>query len=519
MKKLQYINLATIILICLAVVSCRNNLKRITLISPADLADSQNVITARLTWSPGCDSFLVFIDTTGTPDLAEAAGMVKYPVFNTGRLSFNKTYWWKVRGYKRGQPVESKVWQFTTADRTGVDGLANEHGVVCNGVGYFEQADGKLVKAADLDTYELLWQYNYEDIYDVAPMVDHKKDGSWLIVEHERANSRVKALYLSDASVAWISDNNIPYIGGTGFSYYRTNGGDLLVLAKGSNGLHALSFEDGTTRWFSPAQSWYGTIPAVDQKNRWIYSVSFERIDRLDAETGKLMKSVYTQPDAMTTHSNTLLVDDDYGYYVATANWNGDLTKGNIVVYDSLLNVIWKKDRFIERLSTICYHDGLLYTGQCAGWYPYLYDLVSKRDFRHITAFNIGNGSVVWDLDLSEYRWSNIHDVVYCNGYLYAITDNIGSSEVMNRLLFRIEAKTGKVNEVLDYGVPISICASPVVTNGRLFEAGVVTIIGKGKKTDWTGQFSTGQTNTNSANDLAVQEITKMYVTRFQADN
>jgi outer membrane protein assembly factor BamB len=121
-----------------------------------------------------------------------------------------------VRGFRDGRSSDSPVWQFTTAERTNTYGLANEHGVVRNGVGFFELASGNLVMAVDPDTYELLWQYDFKDIYDVAPMVEQKKDGSWLVLEHERANSRVKALYVSDGSVAWISDNNIPYIGGTG---------------------------------------------------------------------------------------------------------------------------------------------------------------------------------------------------------------------------------------------------------------------------------------------------------------
>jgi len=69
---------------------------------------------------------------------------------------------------------------------------------------------------------------------------------------------------------------------------------------------------------------------------------------------------------------------------------------------------------------------------------------------------------------------------------------------------------------VLDFGFPLSICASPTITNGKLFEGARVAVIGKGEKTDWTNQFSTGQVNTNEANDLAVREITKMYVDTFR---
>jgi hypothetical protein len=341
-------------------------------------------------------------------------------------------------------------------------------------------------------------------MYDVSPMIEQMKDGSWLVIEHERANSRVKALYMAEGKEAWVSDNNIPYIGGTGFNYYIDKNGLTVVLAKGSNGLHALSVDDGTELWFTPAQSWFSTIPAVDQKNRWIYSQSFERVEKIDAETGKVLKSVYTVPDAMTTHSNTLLADDEFGYFVATANWNGNLLYGDITVYDSTLNVVWKNKRYIERLSSLCYHNGLLFSAQCGGWYLFQNELTDKQDWKHITAFDIRNGYIKWDLSLAKYNYNNIHDVVYCNKYVYALTDNTGSMVKENRLLFRIRAEDGFLKEVLDFGIPKSICASPVISGGKLFEAGIPTLLGEGEKTEWYGQYGVRQLNHNAAPDNAV---------------
>ncbi|MGV8134542.1 MAG: hypothetical protein AB2L20_04955 [Mangrovibacterium sp.] len=134
-----------------------------------------------------------------------------------------------------------------------------------------------------------------------------------------------------------------------------------------------------------------------------------------------------------------------------------------------------------------------------------------QTDWKHVTAFDINGGSAVWDLDLSRYDYTNIHDVIYCNGYLYAITDNTGTFHPLNRLLFRINASNGRLNDMLDYGFPLSICASPVITNGKLFEAGVVTVVGEGKKDDWYGQYGDGQLNHFSANDSSVTRIVKMH--------
>lgn len=504
---LYFISIAGVALIT----SCSS--REIILVSPHDMAKAQNVITARLVWSSACDSFDVCFDTIGNPDHMTRVATVHYTVYNTGRLHFNTSYYWMVRGYKGGQLVaESPVGQFTTGSRSGKPGFSTEYGLVRNGIGYFQNADGSGVKAVDLDTYEPLWKYKFNDIYDVAPMVEQKKDGSWLILEHERANGRVKALYLSDGSTAWESDNNIPYIGGTGFSCYINKAGFFVVLAKGSNGLHALSLENGKELWFAPAQSWYGTIPAVDQVNRLIYSQSFEEIKKIDAETGKVLKSAYTQPDALTTHANTLLVNDKYGYYIATVNWNGYVYDGTIVVYDSSLNVVWKKTRYVERLTSISYHDGLLFSAESGGWYDFLQERMKNKDWKHVTAFHIKDGSVAWDLNLSKYNYKNIHDAQYCNGYVYAITDNTGLPPVPDRFLFRIDASNGKLVEVLDFGFPLSICASPVITDGKLIEAGVVTVIGEGKKTDWHGQYGEMQLNHNAANDSAVMKTTGMHL-------
>ncbi len=515
MKKSEYLKLLAIFPVMLLILLC-DNAYIIMLIAPSDKATGQNVITARLTWSSDCDSFDVFLgpdmDFNKTPKAANVEGNV----YNSEHLDFNTTYFWKITGYKNGRTsFASPVRSFTTRDHSGVSGLSSEYGNIRNGTGFFQDANGTDVKAVDLDNFEELWTYKFEDMYDVSPMVERKKDGTWLVIEHERANSRIKALYMATGEDAWVSDNNIPYIGGTGFNYYINKEGQTVVLAKGSNGLHALSVEDGTEFWFAPSQSWFSTIPAVDQKNRWIYSQSFERVEKIDAETGRVMKSIYTVPDAMTTHSNTLLADDEYGYYIATANWNGNLLYGDISVYDSMLKLVWKKPRLIERISSLCYHNGTLFSAQCGGWYPFQNKLTENLDWKYITAFDIRNGNIKWNLSLAKYKYSNIHDVVYCNSYVYAITDNTGSMVKENRLLFKIRAGDGYLEEILDFGFPSSICASPVISNGKLFEAGIPTFLGEGEKSDWYGQYGVRQVNHNSAEDKSVIRSGKMRNLQF----
>jgi len=64
MKRLNLLYQTFFLALYLAISSCGNTPGRITLVSPVNLADSQNVITARLAWESVGDSFAVFIDTT-----------------------------------------------------------------------------------------------------------------------------------------------------------------------------------------------------------------------------------------------------------------------------------------------------------------------------------------------------------------------------------------------------------------------------------------------------------------------
>ena len=101
-------------------------------------------------------------------------------------------------------------------------------------------------------------------------------------------------------------------------------------------------------------------------------------------------------------------------YYVATVNWNGFVLYGDIAVYDSTLKVVWKKSRFVERLSSITYHNGSLYSAHMRGLVSvYEQEMTGKQDWKYITAYDIRTGNIKWNLSLAKYNYINIHDAVY----------------------------------------------------------------------------------------------------------
>ena len=80
MKNLQFSLITIVVCILLQITSCNNNATRITLISPASGIHGQNVLTARLVWSSGCDSFNVFLGTDSVSDRIPKVASVGYPL-------------------------------------------------------------------------------------------------------------------------------------------------------------------------------------------------------------------------------------------------------------------------------------------------------------------------------------------------------------------------------------------------------------------------------------------------------
>ena len=73
--------------------------------------------------------------------------------------------------------------------------------------------------------------------------------------------------------------------------------------------------------------------------------------------------------------------------------------------------------------------------------------------------------------------------------------------------LFRIKAADGALEEVYEYGRPITSCAQPAVARGRMLSGDlhrdriVVTRLAENSTADWPGAFGDPQTHQNAVVD------------------
>ena len=475
---------------------------QITLIGPDHQAVNQNIITARLEWyHPFADSFDVFISRSSKFFGPSARG-IQYNVFNTGRLSYSTTYFWKVRAYASGGvAAESPVWSFTTMAPTGEFGLQQEHGIIQNGIGYFQLVTGWEITAVDMKTLEKVWSYPFYGIYDVPPLIEEKKDGTPLIIVYQRNIRQVRALYLSDGETAWRCRSLLQNGWGLGMSSYTLEDGTTGILIPGKGGLYSLSVEDGRELWKTNSHStYYGAVPAVDEKNGWAYHLFDHGIEKIDLKTGDVIKYAALNGFA-AGHTNVVLADDEHGYHVSVA-----MSGKGVATFDADLNLVWQiNTAYIESLTSLTYKDGRLFFALSASyWAEELRDRF-LNDYKHVYAVSIRNGSTVWDCDLSAYDYAAISDVPYADGYLFALTDN--AQYQANRLLFVIDAMTGELVQTLDYGRPLSVCGNTIISGGYLYENAIATKVGTGKLLSWPSQFGPKRTNHNTASAGALGEL------------
>lgn len=392
---------------------------------------------------------------------------------------------------------------------SGLDYYA-QGGVVVDGIAYFTSDDHSRrrgvskterfphVVAFRMDDYRKIRTYAFAETYDSSPLVIQKKDGVWLVLAHEHLKARTVAINRDSGQVEWTSEANQPGMYFFGYSYYACPDGTKLILQSCPNGLHAMSSETGKDVWWVPQRSSGGVTPCVDQRRGWIFYQATGKILKIRAADGEVLAAVNVSSPNTCISWNTALVDDEHGYFVATRWYGRPEWDSAIRVYDQDLKLVWERAGLPSgKKDTLTYAEGKLVTGAGNGWSKnYTGDA-----WKYIAAYRIGSGEVAWKCDLSEYHFTCIPNVPYFQGFFYAET--AGSPPPTSKL-FRIDAGTGKLEEVLDYGRAVTSCAPCLIARGKLMDGDlwqdrtVVTLLAEGSQSDWPGPFGDPQTNQNA---------------------
>ena len=398
-------------------------------------------------------------------------------------------------------------------------------GVVVDGVAYFaandvsrragvsKTPDFPAVVAFDMRTFKKLRTYNFSRTYDSSPLVFQQQDGTWLVIAHEHERARTVALNRDTGNTEWISEANQPGRLFFGYSYYERDDGSKLILMSCANGLHAMSSETGEDVWWVQRKSSGGVTPCVDQENGWVYYQCNGQLLKISAVDGSVLRSVPVGNPSRCISWNTVLVKDSHGYFVATYWNNKNEWDSAIRVFDKDLSLVWERTRLpIGKKATLTYADGKLVSGSGNQWHAnYQGDA-----WKYISAYAIGTGDIVWNCDLSQHDYVCILNVPYANGYFYAETQD---PRPVHSKVFRINGANGKLEEVFDYGRPITSCATSVIAGGKLLSGDlhedriVVTPIAEGSMHDWPGPFGDPQTNQmavppdTSAQLIAMHEV------------
>jgi len=415
-------------------------------------------------------------------------------------------------------------------------------GVVVDGVAYFTSTDGcrregveksddfPSVVAFDVRTFRTLKRYRFAKTYDSTPLVFDKRDGTRLVIAHEHQKKQTKAIRCDSGEVDWTSAPNQPGAYFFGYSFYRRDDGSKILLMACQNGLHAMSGETGEDVWWLERRSTGGVTPCVDQERGWVFYQCDGKVFKLRAADGEVLKSVDVPPPSTCISWNTVLVDDAHGYFVATRWYGKPAWDSAIRVYDKDLGLVWEKTGLPNgKKDTLTYAEGKLVTGSGNGWakrrvepkgpgpkpppesrnwspqhlrgfldrhnWEFLYE---GDAWKHIAAYSIADGEVAWKCDLSKIDYGSIANLPYSGGYFYG--EN-GGFPPQTAKLFRISAADGRLEELYDYGRPITSCATHLIAHGKVFSGDlwldrtVVTRIAEECDADWPGPFGAPQTN------------------------
>ena len=394
-------------------------------------------------------------------------------------------------------------------------------GVVVDGIAYFTSDDGGCVKtgrtdaypavvAFDVNTFKKLRTYQFGKTYDSSPFPFKKRDGTWLIIAHEHVNKRTVALRRDSGEVDWKSLANQPGNYFFGHTFFERKDGTAIIFTACQNGLHAISGETGEELWWINLRSTGGITPCVDQANGWVFYQRNGQVLKLRATDGEILKTALVAKPNVCISWNTVLVNDSHGYYVATRWYGAPAWDSALRVYDADLNLVWEKTKLPHgKKSTLTYAEGKLVVGSGNAWKSDY----SGDDWKHITAYAVVDGGEAWKCDLGKFDYKSILNTPYHGGHFYAETQD--GAEFTSKV-FRISAADGKLVDVIDFGRPVTSCATSIIAHGMILSGDlhsdgiVATRIAGNSSVDWPGPFGDRQTNQLATAASANEELVPM---------
>ena len=394
-------------------------------------------------------------------------------------------------------------------------------GVVVDGIAYFTSSDGGGVKtdepdafpavvAFDVKTFKKLRTYRFARTYDSSPFLFQKKDGTWLIIAHEHLNKRTVALRRDSGEVEWKSLANQPGTYFFGHTFFERSDGTAIIYTACQNGLHATSGETGEELWWINLSSTGGITPCVDQANGWVFYQRNGQVLKLRASDGEILKTAEVDKPNVCISWNTVLVNDSHGYYVATRWYGAPAWDSALRVYDADLNLVWEKTELPHgKKSTVTYAEGRLVVGSGNAWKSDY----SGDDWKHITAYSVADGDEAWKCDLAKFDYKSVLNTPYHGGYFYAETQD---GDEFTSKVFRISAADGKLVGVIDYGRPLTSCATSIIAHGMILSGDLhsngiaATLIAENSSVDWPGPFGDRQTNQLATDAATGEELVEM---------
>ena len=290
-------------------------------------------------------------------------------------------------------------------------------GVVVDGIAYFlgDKVFTPNLKAPDFPYgvafhTETLWKirtYPFEDTYDSSPLVIKQLNGSWIVLAHEYLRQRTVALSRESGEVIWISPENQPGSYFFGYSFFVLNDGSKLLLQASTNGLHAISAEDGKEVWWLKRESTGGATPCIDRDEGVAYYQIDGRILKVRLVDGEVLNESAVGVPNHVISWNTVLIKDRAKPLIATY-WFG-LTGGKgksgmqwnaaIRVFDPQLKLLWERSGLpAPKKATLTYSDGKLVTGTGGHWGG----VYEGEEWKYIIAYDVQTGKEIWRCDLRK---------------------------------------------------------------------------------------------------------------------